>query len=212
MYLVSGGQQQQQHLPMLTRREATNIETMEIKEGENCKQKTCRKTKNAWTRCKGFAKKTDVLARIQVKEAEKASRMKLFGVQYMDLFEQASSDEVLQRCVNIARSDLDEIQRQIDELRLRQFQIEEKVKRKIQKKPGTIEPPSLRVTSSKAEEEQEGSSTMMFEPARDTTAFGDNMQTEPERVIFDGASDQEEDAYLSPSAPHSTLDTAAAGK
>jgi len=173
---------------------------MEIRE-ENRAQKAGRTTKNAWTRCKGFAKKTDILARIQVKESEKVARKKSFGVQYMDLFEKGASDEELQDRVRVARSELDEIQHQIDELRRRLSEIEQKMKNKIASRNGEVDPLSIAVTDAA----EEGATTTATQRPNDYHTAGDDF----ERVTIDGTDSDDnvnDDGYLSPSAPPSTYD------
>lgn len=118
---------------------------MEIKP-ENCKQRLSRKSKNAWTKCVGFTKKSDLLAKMQVAEAKRNARKRLFGVQYMDHVEQNSPPEVLQRCIDLARADLDKLQEDIAELKAKIASVEEETKAKLVRKHGRRVTPSVHVT------------------------------------------------------------------
>lgn len=111
-----------------------NFAMTEIKR-ETCGQRVGRKSKNAVTRFKGFCHKTDVLAQINVKEVQRSKRKKRFGVDYMNLFENGGSDAELQRCVDVACAELQEMALEVQDLKDKAAAIEEKTKERILKNP-----------------------------------------------------------------------------
>jgi len=189
---------------------------MELKK-ENCKQRTNRKTKNAWIRCKAACKKSDVAARIMILESERVARKRLFGVQYMDLFEQeGTGDEVLQRCVDLARDDLEKIETKIDELKQKLNRIEEKARNKLVPKPGSgssIEQPSVSLFVPPQQDEAPPiPSSSPPPPYSAETGIAENddhdddansNNDEPERVAID---EDTQKVVLTPSAPDSKYD------
>jgi len=181
---------------------------MEIKQ-ENYRQKTTRKTKNAWIRCKGAVRKTDASARIQILEGQRRARKQVFGVEYMDLVDEGTSEDVLRRCVDAARSDLEAIQEQIDALRQRQAEIDQKMERKIKKTPDADwDGPSVRVSSAPTDDAVDphvaDDDAAEDEPPTTTPASGATTGTdtdESELVTIDDKS-----TPYSPTAPSSSYD------
>jgi hypothetical protein len=94
-----------------------------------------RKSKNAWTRMKGYAKSSKVQASISVKKVEINKIKKQFGIQFCDLVRAEAPEEAVLACVLSTQSDLDKLENDIDHLKTTAARIDEKTRRKLKKKP-----------------------------------------------------------------------------
>ena len=104
---------------------------------ETLAQSTARSTKNAFTGCFGFLRKTDELAKITFKESQITSRKKAFGVEYMDLLAANAKPEELEACVQRALDDTKELRDQIAELEKEIARVDEETQKKIIARPTT---------------------------------------------------------------------------
>ncbi|EEC51279.1 predicted protein [Phaeodactylum tricornutum CCAP 1055/1] len=104
---------------------------------ETVVQRTSRGTKNAFTGCFGFTKKSGDLTKLKYKETQIAGRKKLFGTQYFDLLAKKATDAELMACVEAAKADIKVIQDQIMELEEHIKKVDEETQGKIVKAPGT---------------------------------------------------------------------------
>jgi hypothetical protein len=103
---------------------------------ETLVQSTTRSTKNAFTGCFGFLKKTDELAKITIKESQITGRKKAFGVEYLDLLASGAKPEDLEACVKRAQDDTKKIMDEILELEKEIARVDEETQKKIIARPG----------------------------------------------------------------------------
>ena len=103
---------------------------------ETLVQSTTRSTKNAFTGCFGFLKKTDELAKITIKESQIAGRKKAFGVEYIDLVHSGGKPEELEACVKRAQEDIKKTMDEIAELEKEIARVDAETQKKIIARPG----------------------------------------------------------------------------
>jgi len=103
---------------------------------ESTLQATSRGTKNAFTGCFGFLKKSDEMAKIKFKQTQVSNRKKLFGTQYFDLIEKGATEEELAECVQRAKDDMQVIKDQIVELENEIERVDQETKSRMVPKPG----------------------------------------------------------------------------
>jgi hypothetical protein len=107
---------------------------------ETPQQKARRLAMNAWIRCLGLSKKSQLLVRQKVKEMELKECKKTFGVQYMDLVENNASDDALQACIDQAIIQVSEITKAIVEIKIAIDRLADETRSKIVDDPSAPRP------------------------------------------------------------------------
>jgi Rps23 Pro-64 3,4-dihydroxylase Tpa1-like proline 4-hydroxylase len=104
----------------------------EIQEArESHPQRLVRQSKNSLVRLSGFWKKSDKLAKKQIKQADLKARKRQFGEQYMDLLEKDADPEELENCLNEALRETEIIRNGIDALEASMELVNAKTREKI---------------------------------------------------------------------------------
>lgn len=82
----------------------------------------------------GFCQKSGKLAKARCKKVQLQSEKKAFGVAYMDMINQGSSEQDLQLFVNARRNEILNIQEEINVLKTEAISIDDKIKQKLVRK------------------------------------------------------------------------------
>jgi hypothetical protein len=109
--------------------------TMEIKKTETSNQRICRKTKNVWIRSLGFCEKSELLAKMKLKNEQLKGCKKIFGVRYMDLIESGASANALDLCVETSRQEISVFKAEIMGIKTEIAHIDKKTSDKLHQKP-----------------------------------------------------------------------------
>lgn len=102
---------------------------------ETSEQRIGRQARNAWIRSLGFCEKSELLAKIKMKNAELKPLKRSFGEKYMDMIESKASAKALDQCVKATRREINAIKNDVAELKAALAHIEEKTNNKIRRKP-----------------------------------------------------------------------------
>jgi hypothetical protein len=105
-----------------------------------------RLTRNTWTRCVGFVKKSDKLTKIQIRNEQIKSRKRQFGLEYLTLLRENASDDQLMISLHSALSRIDALEDDIRRLRETATAINAATKSKIIRKHSSHLVPSIVVT------------------------------------------------------------------
>jgi hypothetical protein len=137
---------------------------------ESLLQHTVRVSKNAFTGCFGFLKKSDELTKIKYKETKIAGRKKQFGVEYLDLVAKGAESAELETCVKTAQDDMKTIQDEIAVLEKEIERVDEETKKKIITKPASGAPETEKKEEAKMTEETPAATKPTPDPVPDPVA------------------------------------------
>jgi predicted RNase H-like nuclease (RuvC/YqgF family) len=102
---------------------------------ETSEQRIGRQARNAWISSLGFCDKSELWAKIKMKNDQLKPLKRSFGEKYMDMIESGASAKELDQCVQASLREIKAIKNDIAELKAAVARIEEKTNNKLRKKP-----------------------------------------------------------------------------